>query len=112
MNVKYVNVSVIRRKVLMKTSLKVKMISVILCGIMLIGSTMVVCADTPVCGGNHSYENVRIVSQTGKVLKGSHLHDGYPCRIYTHTETYLQRCACGAERTYTYTIETHEPAPY
>ena len=83
----------------MKNNLKKRMISAVLCSVLLLGSVMLVQADTPVCGGDHSFGNVRQVG----VQKGNkvsiHIHSGESCTITPYFKLYLQRCPCGAERT-------------
>ncbi|MDE6674664.1 MAG: hypothetical protein K2K19_07615 [Acetatifactor sp.] len=83
----------------MKNKLKKRMISAVLCSVLLLGSVMLVQADTPICGGNHIYSNV---GQVG-VKKGenitTHWHNGQYCTITPYYKLYLQRCSCGAEKT-------------
>ncbi len=84
----------------MKKILKKKVIGFVLCSIMLLGSALSVHADTPVCGGNHSFSNVRVVGIHKARDLGYHMHDGQNCNIYVYNNVYLQRCACGAEQTW------------
>lgn len=88
--------------------LKKKVISVALCSVLLLGSAMLVQADTPVCGGNHSYSTVgdagiEIIAGTRSI----HVHDGHFCDTYTYYNRYLQRCACGAETVWVDTSSPH-----
>lgn len=85
----------------MKNKLKKRIISAVLCSVLLLGSVMLVQADTPICGGNHSFGNVREVGIKRFKDVGTHLHDGQYCIIYAYYKVYLQRCACGAEQTWT-----------
>lgn len=74
-----------------------RVISFALASVMLIGSALAVHADTPVCGGNHSYSKVRtLYSESSDV--SSHHHDGKLCFFYYVHERVLERCSCGAER--------------
>lgn len=86
-----------------------KMIGFVLCNILLLGSTMFVQADTPVCGGNHSFSTVKeagidIIPGTRSI----HNHNGHFCDTYTYYNRYLQRCACGAETVWVDTNSPHE----
>lgn len=80
----------------MKNNLKRKVISFVLCSILLLGSVMIVQADPPICGGNHSYSTVGGAG-IDIVWRGMHNHDGrYLCGKYIYYNRYLQRCLCGA----------------
>ncbi len=83
----------------MKNKLKKRMISAVLCSVLLLGSVMLVQADTPICGGNHSFSNVREVSSKKIGDPVPHVHDGQYCIMTAYHKVYLQRCSCGAEQT-------------
>ena len=83
----------------MKNKLKKRMISAVLCSVLLLGSVMLVQADTPICGGDHHYSNVRQVGVEKVVDVAHHIHNGQSCVISIYRKVYLQRCSCGAETT-------------
>ena len=77
--------------------LKKKVICFVLMSVTLIGSALTVYADTPVCGGNHSYSKVRTLNSESSQAT-SHHHDGKLCFYYYVHERVLERCTCVAER--------------
>ncbi len=91
----------------MGKKLKKRLVSLALLTTLLIGSAMSVQADTPVCGGNHSYSTVRVLDSS-QSESYSHQHDGQLCFYYYVHKRVLERCACGAERVNTidYTVHT------
>ncbi len=85
----------------MKNKLKKRMIGAVLCSVLLLGSVMLVQADTPICGGNHSFSIVREAGIEKIRDEARHTHNGQECTIYSYYKKYLRRCSCGAEDTLT-----------
>lgn len=92
----------------MSKRLKKRVGCFIMCSILMVGSAIIVQADTPICGGNHHFSTVKsagidIIPGTASI----HRHTGnYLCYTYTYYERYLQRCTCGAETVW---VDTNSP---
>ena len=82
----------------MKKRITKKTVCVIMSMALMFGSVMITHASTPICGGNHKYDIP--VTHVGYEA----VSDAYRCGTHSNCwcvdtrETYLMRCACGAEK--------------
>lgn len=61
---------------------------------------MVSQAETPICGGNHSWWPIRSVPSITIGSVYSHTHNGHLCWIETKQDRILMKCACEREEVF------------